>query len=157
MKEIINIYKKHRAYVENSLTSMIESIDFNQYDAMKDKSIFALFPSLKATYKINANYKQFTPLYTEDGVDRSSQGTDRSHLLIRIQFRDDNIYISNSYVNSRSCTPYITIVVHNNDEYLVYDFELYTLLKDLLLIEGDKRFSEFTRYFYSLFQKMQLQ
>lgn len=151
MKEIITIYKKQRAFIENSLTSMMESIDFNQYESMKDKSIFALFPALKATYKINANYKQSTPLYTEDGANTASLGLDKSHLLVRIQFRDDDIYISNSYINSRSGTPYITIVVHEKDEYLVYDFELYALLKELLLIEGHKRFSEFTRFFYGLF------
>lgn len=151
MKEIITIYKKQRAFIENSLTAMIESIDFDQYDTMKDKSIFTLFPALKATYKINANYKQSTPIYTEDGPNTLSLGVDKSHLLARIQFRDDDIYISNSYVNSRSGTPYITIVIHEKDEYLVYDFELYALLKELLLIEGHKRFSEFTRYFYGLF------
>lgn len=151
MKEIIAIYKKQRVFIENSLTSMMESIDFDQYDKIKDKSIFTLFPSLKATYKINAEYKQSTPLYTEDGSYASALGMDKSHLIIRIQFRDDDIYISNSYINSRSGTPYITIVVHVKDEYLVYDFELYALLKELLLIEGHERFSGFTRYFYALF------
>lgn len=151
MKETIAIYKQHRAFIENSLTSMIESIDFSQYDMMKEKSVFSLFPSLKATYKINKNYKQSTPLYTEEGEDRHSLGLDKSHLLGRVQFREDNIYISNTYVNSRSGTPYITIVVHLNEEYIVYDFELYSLLKELSLIEGHERFGEFTRYFYGLF------
>ncbi len=151
MKEIITIYKKQQAYIENSLTSMMESIDFDQYDTMKEKSIFALFPSLKATYKISENFKQATPLYTEDGAISTYLGSDRGHLLSRIQFRDDNIYISNSYINSRSGTPYITVVVKQVDHYLVYDFELYDLLKELLLIEGDKRFSEYTRLFYAIF------
>ena len=151
MKEIISIYKKQRVFIENSLTSMMESIDFDHYEKMKSKSIFTLFPSLKATYKINEKYTQSTPLYTEDGEDTISLGTDKSHLLSRIKFRDDDIYISNSYVNSRSGTPYITIVITHNDEYIVYDFELYTLLKELLLIEGHERFTEFTRFFYGLF------
>jgi len=151
MKEIISLYKKQRTFIENSLTAMMESIDFDQYDKMRDKSIFALFPALKATYKINGNYKQSTPLYTGNGKHEDMLGVDKSHLLSRIKFRDDNIYISNSYVNSRSGTPYITLVVHQEKEYLVYDFELYALLKELLLIEGHKRFSEFTRIFYALF------
>jgi len=151
MKETIAIYKKQRAFIENSLTSMMESMDFSQYDVMREKSIFILFPALKATYKINDNYKQSTPLYTEEGADGSAVGVDKSHLLGRVQFRDDNIYISNSYVNSRSGTPYITVTIKLEDEYIVYDFELYTLLKELSLIEGHERFSEFTRYFYGLF------
>lgn len=151
MKETIAIYKKQRIFVENSLTSMMESIDFSQYDLMKEKSIFILFPSLKATYKINDKYKQSTPMYTEDDVDSSVLGIDKSHLLGRVQFRDDNIYISNSYINSRSGTAYITVTVKFENEYIVYDFELYALLKELSLIEGDKRFSEFTRCFYALF------
>lgn len=130
---------------------MMESIDFSQYDLMKEKSIFVLFPSLKATYKINDKYKQSTPMYTEDDVDSSVLGIDRSHLVGRVQFRDDNLYISNSYINSRSGTAYITVTVKFENEYIVYDFELYALLKELSLIEGDKRFSEFTRYFYGLF------
>ncbi len=151
MKEIIAIYKKQRVFVENSLTSMMGSIDFSQYNQMKDKSIFVLFPSLKATYKINDKYKQSTPMYTEDEEDSSVLGIDKSHLLGRVQFREDNIYISNSYINSRSGTAYITVTVKYDDEYIVFDFELYTLLKELSLIEGDKRFSEFTRYFYGIF------
>jgi len=151
MKETIVIYKKQRAFIENSLTSMMESIDFSQYDMMKEKSIFTLFPALKATYKINEKYKQSTPLYTEEGSDSSVLGVDKSHLLERVQFRADNIYISNSYMHSRSGTPYITVTVHYENEYFVYDFELYTLLKELSLIEGHERFSEFTRYFYALF------
>ena len=62
MKETVAIYKKQRVFIENSLTSMIESIDFDQYDAMKEQSIFTLFHALKATYKINKKYKQSTPL-----------------------------------------------------------------------------------------------
>jgi hypothetical protein len=151
MKEIIAIYKRQRVFVENSLTSMMESIDFSQYDLMKEKSIFVLFPSLKATYKINDKYKQSTPMYTEDEADGSVLGVDRAYLLGRVQFRDDNIYISNSYINSRSGTAYITVTVKFDDEYIVFDFELYTLLKELSLIEGDKRFSDFTRFFYGIF------
>ena len=151
MKEIINIYKKQQTFIENSLTSMMESIDFEQYEMMKDKSIFALFPALKATYKISKNLKQSTPLYTDGMAHTTTIGSDRTHLLSRIKFREDNIYISNSYINSRSATPYITVVVRQENEYLVYDFELYNLLKELLLIEGHRRFSDFTRFFYGLF------
>lgn len=150
MKEIVTIYKKQRPFVENSLTAMIDSIDLSQYDEMKDGAVFSLFPALKATYKINENHKQSTPMYTEEGPDNNSLGLDRSHLLSRIKFREDNIYISNSYVNSSSGTPYITIVIHVSKEYIVYDFELYGLLKELMLIEGDKRFNRFTQAFYGL-------
>ncbi len=151
MKETVAIYKKQRVFIENSLTSMIESIDVDQYDMIKEKSIFTLFPALKATYKINANYKQSTPMYTEEGIDSSYFGVDKSHLLGRVQFRADNIYISNAYVNSRSGTPFITVVVHRNKDYIVYDFELYTLLKELALIKGHERFGEYTRYSYAIF------
>lgn len=130
---------------------MMESIDFSQYDMMKEKSYFVLFPALKATYKINDKYKQSTPMYTEEGFDSSALGVDRSHLLGRVQFRADNIYISNSYVHSRSGTPYITVTVRAENEYIVYDFELYSLLEELSLIEGHEHFGEFTRYFYALF------
>lgn len=151
MKEIITIYKKQQAFIESSLTSMMESIDFEQYDTMKDKSIFALFPALKASYKISKNLKQSTALFTDGQADTTSIGSDRTHLLSRIQFREDDIYISNSYINSRSGTPYITVVIRQLEEYVVYDFELYALLKELLLIEGHKQFGEFTRFFYGLF------
>ena len=151
MKETVAIYKKQRVFIENSLTSMIANIDLDQYDMMKEKSIFAMFPALKATYKINANNKQSTPMYTDDGSDSSALGLDKSYLLGRVQFREDNIYISNAYVNSMSGTLYITIVVRLKSEYLVYDFELYELLKELSLIEGHELFGQYTRYFYALF------
>ncbi|MEN4054110.1 MULTISPECIES: hypothetical protein [Sulfurimonas] len=151
MKEIIAIYKKHYSVIENSLTSIVESIDCSEYSTLVEKSLFTLYPALKATYKINKNLKQITPLYTQGNSDSSYLGTEKAHLLERIQFRDDNLYISNVYVNSRSGTPYITAVVQRDDEYVVFDFELYTLLKDLSLIEGHEYFSKFTRYFYTVF------
>ena len=151
VKEIVAIYKQNYSFIENSLTSIVESIDFVEYDMLVNKSIFTLFPALKATYKINKKMKQSTPLYTKENIDESHLGVDKSYLLDRIQFRDDDIYISNIYVNSRSGTPYITVVLHIGDEYIVCDFELYTLLKELSLIEGHEKFSEFTKYFYMLF------
>ncbi|MDQ7042668.1 MAG: hypothetical protein Q9M34_03970, partial [Sulfurimonas sp.] len=47
--------------------------------------------------------------------------------------------------------PYITAVLHTQNEYIVCDFELYTLLKELSLIEGNETFTLFTKYFYTLF------
>jgi len=151
MKEVVAIYKNNYSFIENSLTAMIDNIDFDEYEILVSKSIFTLYPALKATYKINNKFKQSTPLYTQENFDDSYIGLDKAHLLERIQFRDDNIYISNIYVNSRTGTPFVTVVVHIANEYIVCDFELYTLLKELSLIEGHEYFSEFTRYFYTLF------
>ena len=151
MKELVAIYKKQYAYIENSLSVMVENIDMLEYDSLVEKSLFTLFPALKATYKISKNLKQSTPLYTKDAVDESYLGSDKSHLLERIQFRDDNLYISNVYVNSRSGTPYITVVVNFQEEYYVFDFELYALLKELALIDGNEYFAKFTKFFYLVF------
>ncbi|UCM99825.1 hypothetical protein LCX93_09870 [Sulfurimonas sp. SWIR-19] len=151
MKEIISIYKKQYSFIENSLTAMIESVNTDAYDTVVKESLFSLFPALQATYKISKNLKQITPLHTPQEDDKTYLGLDKSHLLERIQFRDDNIYISNVYVNSRSGTPYITAVHFVNDEYFVYDFELYALLKELSLVDGHEYFSKFTQYFYGIF------
>jgi len=151
MKEIVAIYKKQYLFIENSLSAMIESIDANEYDVLVKESLFSLFPALKASYKINKNLKQSTPLYTVDEEDKTYLGIDKSHLLERIQFREDNMYISNVYVNSRSGTLYITVVQYINEEYIVYDFELFALLKELSLVDGHEYFSKFTQYFYALF------
>jgi hypothetical protein len=151
MKEIISIYKKQYSFIENSLTAMIESIDASEYETLVKESLFSLFPALQATYKISKNLKQATPLHTAHDNDYTYIGLDKSHLLERIQFRKDNIYISNVYVNSRSATPYITVVQYINEEYIVYDFELYLLLKELSLVDGHEYFSKFTQYFYGLF------
>ena len=151
MKEIVTIYKKQFSFIENSLTAMIESIEVNEYDMLVGESLFSLFPALKASYKINKGLKQSTPLYTKDNEDQTYLGSDKSHLLERVQFRDDNIYISNIYVNSRTATPYITVVQYINEQYIVYDFELYSLLKELSLIDGHEYFAKFTQSFYALF------
>jgi len=151
MKETIAIYKKQRVFIENSLTSIIESIDMNQYSQMKESSLFSLFPALKATYKINENFKQSTPMFMEDSKDDSYIGVDKKHLIERVKFRDDDIYISNSYINSRSATPYITVTVRFDNEYIVFDFELYEILKELSLVDGHELFSKFTRVMYSIF------
>jgi hypothetical protein len=151
MKEIVTIYKKHYTFIENSLTAIVDSIDFLEYDTLVKKSLFSLFPALNATYKINKTLRQSTPLYTSDYIDESYLGSDKSHLLERILFREDNMYISNVYVNSRTGTPYITVAVKGANEYVVFDFELYDLLKELSLIKGNEYFSKFTKIFYAMF------
>lgn len=85
---------------------MLDSIDFTQYDEIVKNSLFSISPAIKATYKINAKLKQSTPLYTIDHSDTSYLGTNKSHLLKHIVFREDNIYISNSYINSLTGIPY---------------------------------------------------
>lgn len=55
MKELISIYKKQYLFVENSITAILESIDFAQYDEISTHTIFTTYPSIKATYKINDN------------------------------------------------------------------------------------------------------
>ena len=151
MKELISIYKKQYLLVENSVTAILNSIDFTQYDEIVKHSLFHVSPAIKATYKINAKLTQSTPLYTIDNFDPSYLGSNKAHLLERIVFREDNIYISNAYINSRTGLPYITAVLHTQNEYIVCDFELYTLLKELSLIEGNEAFTLFTKYFYALF------
>ncbi|MDF1884443.1 hypothetical protein JHD49_10865 [Sulfurimonas sp. SAG-AH-194-C21] len=151
MKELIGIYKKQYLLVESSITAILNSIDFTQYDEIVKHSLFGLSPAIKATYKINAKLKQSTPLYTIDNSDASYLGVNKSHLLERIVFREDNIYISNAYINSRTGLPYITAVLHTQNEYIVCDFELYIILKELSLIEGNEAFTLFTKYFYALF------
>ena len=74
MKEIVAIYKNNYVFIENSLTSMVESVDLDEYNILVSKSIFTLFPALKATYKINKKLKQSTPLYTQENVDNSYLG-----------------------------------------------------------------------------------
>ncbi|MBL1244671.1 MAG: hypothetical protein COA39_009845 [Sulfurimonas sp.] len=151
MKELIGIYKKQYLLVENSVTAILDSIDFTQYDEIVKHSLFHVSPAIKATYKINAKLTQSTPLYTIDNFDPSYLGSNKAHLIERIVFREDNIYISNAYINSRTGLPYITAVLHTQNEYIVCDFELYTLLKELSLIDGNEAFTLFTKYFYALF------
>jgi hypothetical protein len=151
MKELIGIYKKQYLLVENSITAILGSIDFTQYDEIVKHSLFHVSPAIKATYKINDKLTQSTPLYTIDNFDPSYLGSNKAHLLERIVFREDNIYISNAYINSRTGLPYITAVLHTQNEYIVCDFELYALLKELSLIEGNEAFTLFTKYFYALF------
>jgi len=151
MKELIGIYKKQYLLVENSITAILDSIDFTQYDEIVKHSLFHVSPAIKATYKINAKLTQSTPLYTIDNFDPSYLGSNKAHLIERIVFREDNIYISNAYINSRTGLPYITAVLHTQNEYIVCDFELYTLLKELSLIDGNEAFTLFTKYFYALF------
>lgn len=151
MKELIGIYKKQYLLIENSVTAILDSIDFTQYDEIVKHSLFHVSPAIKATYKINAKLTQSTPLYTIDNFDPSYLGSNKAHLIERIVFREDNIYISNAYINSRTGLPYITAVLHTQNEYIVCDFELYALLKELSLIEGNEAFTLFTKYFYALF------
>ncbi|MDQ7043850.1 MAG: hypothetical protein Q9M34_10045, partial [Sulfurimonas sp.] len=91
MKELISIYKKHYLLVESSITAVLDSIDFTQYDDIAKSSIFSISTAMKATYKINSKLKQSTPLYTADSIDASYLGSNKSHLLERIVFREDNI------------------------------------------------------------------
>lgn len=150
MKDVINVYKRNRASVENFLLSSVQNLPPEEITENAFKNLFTLFPFLYSTYLINAAGTQSTPTYGRKWTDQNLQGVSRDYFIDRVRFDDRGVYVSNSYINSHSGRPAITVAKRVGDIYLVLDFNLVELLEHLRLIEFNAGLNRINKAVYSL-------
>lgn len=152
MKEVINIYKKHKMTVDNFVITFIKSLQ-NDYienaDAILKKTRF-----LQLVYGVDDNYKQVTPIICRKQKDTAHIGSDKSHYFMKMILNDENMYVSNPYIHYRTGKASISAVHYIDGVYYVFDLNLIYLLEELKLIEYNRSHDKFKRTIYLLGSSM---
>ncbi len=147
MKQIINIYKKHRSTIDSYLQNFVNN---HQKDSIANsKDILKQHKYVQLIYGVDENFRQLTPIICRKNEDKEHIGTDKSHYFLKMQLVD-NIYISNPYIHYRTGKASISVVHYKNNQYYVYDVDLIVLLEELKLIEFNQSHDKFKRAVYFL-------
>ncbi|MEA3352206.1 MAG: hypothetical protein U9Q33_00115 [Campylobacterota bacterium] len=151
MKEIIEIFKKHRETVENFLTTMIENNSLECSDENNIKAAFARLHSLQTLYSVDENFKQLSAsFYPKDNKDETRIGIDKSRYFSNISYNEKSIYMTNPYIHHKTGRSSITIVKKFEDKYVVFDVDLLMMLEELNLIQHNTRFDKINRLVYAI-------
>ncbi|MGB1227505.1 MAG: hypothetical protein ACPG9K_06390 [Poseidonibacter sp.] len=152
MKEYIETYKQHQEEIEFFIQESIKNLgDLSTHKKDNFEKLFNLFPSLELIYFTNKQTKiQLSSNYYRNKQDADAKGKNRSYLISKLEFKEDNIAFSKPYISSATRSTCITVTIKENDEIIFLDFRLEILLEKLNLIELNKPFHKLTKAFYIL-------
>ncbi|MGM0519322.1 MAG: hypothetical protein ACQERD_06745 [Campylobacterota bacterium] len=150
MKEFLENYKLHKDDIEFYLQESIRNIgDLSSCKKDNFKELFNIFPSLELVYFTNKETKiQNSPNYYKSRVDKSAFGKDRSAIISKLEFKENNMAFSTPYISSATRNNCITVTIKDQDEIIFFDFRLDMLLEKLSIIELNKPFHSLTKGFY---------
>ncbi len=150
MKEIVNIYKHNRAFIESFITSTIGNRHIKELRRKDADKFFNGFRSLDFVYSVDENWHQNSPSFFRSKEDDSILGSKKFYLSTKIRMRDNGTFLSNPYINSYTGKLSITYVVKIDDGYLVFDFTLVSMLKRLKLLEANYNLQYLTKFSYGI-------
>ncbi|MEA3512741.1 MAG: hypothetical protein U9R37_03975 [Campylobacterota bacterium] len=150
MKEIIDLFKKHRDTIENYLVTIIENNSLECSNKNNIKASFLRLESLQTIYLVAENFKQISPSYYQNSQDETRIGMNKKRYFSSLLLNEKNIYMTNPYIHHKTGKSSITIVKKFDDKYVVFDVDLVGMLEELRLIEHNTKFDKLNRFVYSL-------
>ncbi len=152
MKEFLEIYDQNRDKIEFFLQESLKNIgNLGTYKKNKFAEVFDIFPSLELIYLVNKTSKnQISANIYKNKIDEKAKDKDRSHLISKLEFKDNNMAFSTPYISSATRSNCITVTIKENDTIIFLDFRIDVLLERLNLIELHKPFHSATKLFYML-------
>jgi len=148
MREVINIYRKHKISVDSFLKSLIQSLPKNYIK--HSSSILKEHKYIQLIYGVDKEFRQKTSIFFRKESDASHIGSDKSHYFAKLHLDKDRMYISNSYIHYKTGQASVSIVYFQDDTYYVFDVNLILLLEELRLIEYNTTHDKFKRAIYFL-------
>ncbi|QKJ24387.1 hypothetical protein [Poseidonibacter lekithochrous] len=150
MKEFIETYKQHQEEIEFFLQESIRNLgELTPHKESEFSKLFNLFPSLELIYFTNKDTKiQSTANYYRTKVDEEAKDKNRSYLISKLEFKDDNIAFSTPYISIATRNNCVTVTIKEGDEIIFLDFRIDILLEKLNLLELNKPFHSLTKGFY---------
>ncbi|MGA1932978.1 hypothetical protein ACH5BF_09710 [Arcobacter sp. YIC-464] len=150
MKEFIETYKQHKDDIEFFIQESIRNLGHvKSLEKDNFKQLFTLFPSLELVYITNKQTKiQTSANIYRDKVDTSAKDKDRSSIISKLEFKENNMAFSTPYISSATRSNCMTVTVKEGDEIIFLDFRIDILLEKLNLLELNKPFHALTKGFY---------
>lgn len=152
MKEFIEVYETNRDKIEFFIQESIKNIGhLSIYEKNNFSEVFGIFPSLELVYIVDKESKvQTSPNYYKTKIDKEAKDKDRTYLISRLEFKENNIAFSRPYISSATRSNCITVTIKEDDKIIFLDFQIDVLLERLNLIELHKPFHKATKGFYVL-------
>lgn len=150
MKEFIETYKQHKEEIEFFLQESIRNLgELTPHKKSEFSKLFNLFPSLELIYFTNKDTKiQTSANYYRNKIDEEAKDKNRSYLISKLEFKDDNIAFSTPYISIATRNNCVTVTIKEGDEIIFLDFRIDILLEKLNLLELNKPFHSLTKGFY---------
>jgi len=148
MREVINIYRKHKISVDSFVKSLINSLPKDYIGRAPE--ILRQYRYIQLIYGVDHEFTQQTPIVCRKEADARQIGSSKSHYFTKLNLNQDGIYISNPYIHYRTGKASISVVYAKDDLYYVFDINLIYLLEELKLIEYNSLHDKFKRMVYFL-------
>ena len=148
MRDVINIYRKHKVNVDSFVKSLINSLPKDYIG--EAPAILKQYRYIQLIYGVDKDFKQSTPIVCRHESDIHQVGSNKSHYFTKLNLNEDGIYISNPYIHYRTGKASISVVHYTKEMYYVFDINLITLLEELKLIEYNSIHDKFKRFTYLL-------
>jgi hypothetical protein len=150
MDYISKIYKQKKSEIKEHIFKIIDNVDLDTLENNKCEELFKTFNSLQGVYIVDEEYKQVSPVYLKNNIDKSRLNTEINSLKDNINIDNNGKYISNLYLNSQDGNPTITASKKINDnQLLTLNFNLSKLLEDLKYINNRTFFNMMTKFIYA--------
>lgn len=148
MKEVINLYKKHKLTVDNFVENLIKSFPID-YISHSD-TILKSHHFIQLIYSVDGDFKQKSAIVCRREKDDKHIGSDKSHYFMKMQLDENGFYLSNPYIHYRTGKASISVVRYIGGIYYIFDINLIELLEDMRLIEYNKTHDKIKRSVYFL-------
>lgn len=148
MKQVINIYRKHKETVDIYLKNLVTNIKDNPLKS--SKVILGNHKYVQLIYTVSEDFKQTSPVVCKKEKDDSNVGNDKSHYFQKMVLDDKNTYVSNPYIHHRTGRASLSVVRFKNGTYFVFDIDLIHLLEELKLIDFNHTHNNVKRAVYFL-------
>jgi hypothetical protein len=148
MKVVINLYKRHRATVDNYIVTAIKNAP-RDYIEHADQ-VLKKYPFIQLLYSVDSEYKQVSPVICRQRQETFNIGSDKHHYFTKLELDEDGFYVSNPYIHYRTGQASISIVRKLNGIYYVFDCNLIAVLEELKMIEYNSLHHKFKQIVYLL-------
>ena len=152
MQEFMQTYNTNEKVIETFLIETIKNIaSLQDKESSSFKKLFDIFPSLELIYICDKkSFLQTSANIYKDKTKQTLIGTSREYLISKLNFKEDNIAVSQPYISSATGNTCITVAKKEDDKIYFLDFDLSKLLQRLGLVEIHKQFNLVNKSFYTL-------
>ncbi len=150
MKEFLEIYEENKERIDYFIQESLKNIgQLSSHKKYNFTQLFNIFHSLELVYIVNKQTKiQISDNIYKYKTDSTGKDKDRSYLITKLEFKDNNFAFSRPYISSATKNSCITVSIKEGEEIIFLDFRLDILLEKLNLIELHKPFHSITKAFY---------
>lgn len=149
MKNVVQLYRRHKTSIETYLKDYIKSFSVDKYLELENSPLSeAKF--IQLAYSMDENLKQTSPMISKKNIGHDTIGKDKTHYFFKIILDSDEFYLSSPYIHHYTGYASISIVYKVGDTYYIFDIDLIAILEELNLLEYNRIHDKFTRVIYFL-------